>query len=177
MDKIKDIRVNRRGHNTVLQLKVNGRWHSIPTDTRNKAGAFKTPLTVDRKQLAAENSRIARNISTHETKTGMSAKADATELSLTTRISFLQGEDSGSRKWFTLPMGVAGQSKFLIVNFVGVGPTYPKVYFKTVEDDETEYIATNNGQVLHLICDGTYWHVLGIHDTSDTNAPGAWDTN
>lgn len=171
MDKDK-IKIRYTGGKPRLEITDKGKRFSVPLDLKKKTVVKKRPHMGKLKTDKLRQERYNRP----ETRTGMTAPGDATLLSVKTRISFLRAEDTGSRRWFSLPMGVNGQEKMLIVTFVGVAPTLPKIKITTQQGDEV-YTAGKNGQVLHLICDGTCWYPVTPIDTADANGPGKWDVD
>ena len=166
------IRLKSRKGQKVLEIWQNGRWHSIELETRQKSVVKERPRQKTLKVKKLRQDRYNKP----ESREGMAAPEDATVLSVKTRVSYLKTVDAGLKKWFSLPMGTEGQEKILIVREIGVSPTLPKIKITTKQGDEV-YVGEKKGQVLHLICDGTYWYPVTSIDSTDANGPGKWNVD
>ena len=101
---------------------------------------------------------------------------DKVSIRLTNRVSFLSGVATARRNYI-LNTGYNGQEKFLIIKSYSGAGNEPKIWVKTKQNDNTIFTASKEGQVLHLISDGTYWYPLNGISTAGTNDPGDWTTN
>ena len=159
----------------MLEISNRGKTSYIELDRRLPKKKRLQSLSSRKKHKKQPVIRTLETTRKPQTITGMPG-GDKTTIGLTQRVSFLQGAAVGRRN-FQLPMGYEGQEKILVVKSYAVGAE-PKVYLKTKQDDNTIYTATKVGQVLNLICDGTYWYLLGTrYSLSGSEDPGEWTTN
>jgi len=167
------IRVRTKGRGARLEVYSGGRWHSIQLDRSNqRTNKHKPAILSSAKTLRREAVRV----STPNTQVGLSG-GDKESISLKTRITYLKGEAT-NKKAFELPMGVNGQEKILIVQETTGGTQFPEITLKTQQDDATKYTSAKKGQVLHLICDGTYWYLVSTgYSTSGSDDVGEWTTS
>jgi len=168
-----EIRVRTRGRGARLEIFSGGRWHSVQLDKAvQRTNKMKPEILSRPKTIRDEIIRIK----TPNTQTGMSG-GDKTSISLKTRITYLRGVAT-NRKSFELEMGSNGQEKILIVTETTSGTQYPEITLKTQQNNSTKYTSTKKGQVLHLICDGTYWYLLSTgYSTAGSHDVGEWTTS
>jgi hypothetical protein len=165
------IRIKKTGKGQVLQVNIAGKWHNIST---NEHFPPRERRDIHLKKFKRNNVKRKLEHKVPTTQVGMSG-GDRTSINLTNRVSFLTGTAS-LRRDFQLPMGYEGQEKILVVKNYSTGNNV-KVFVKTHQNDNTIYTANKKGQVLHFVCDGTYWYLVSTRYSTGGNEPGEWTTN
>ena len=167
-----NIKIVKTSKGAVLQVKLNGKWKSIPIDTKRKS-AMKTKNPRDFRQKKLKLDR-----GTTEVQLGLDGASivdNAISLSTTKRVSGCNSDTS--KIWFKLDMGKPGAIK-VILHQSRKNSVNMKVVMKTIVSNTQVFESSQAGNVLWLVCDGTYWYPLseGISYTSGSGAPTAWTT-
>jgi hypothetical protein len=168
----KDIKIKKTAKGTVLQAKIAGKWHSVQLDTKRKSGVQKPDRRIER----AKKQTLDRG--TVQVELGIEGAAiidNAIALSAIRRVSGCISDTS--KIFFELPMGKPGQIK-IILHQERNNSTNMKVVMKTIVSNVQVFESSQAGNVLWLVCDGTYWYPLSeeINYTSGSGAPTAWTT-
>ena len=162
-------RILKTGKGMIFQVYKGSKWHNITTTSKV---SDKERRNIHKTKLIKKNREAQALHKEPNSQKGLGGGDKAT-ITLDNRITFLIGEVSRSN--FELPIGYSGQEKILIVKSFSVG-NQPKVYIKTNQNNATVFTSTEEGQVLHLICDGTYWCVVNNISTAGSYDPGEWTT-
>jgi hypothetical protein len=168
MASTKDIKVVNTGKGIVLQAKLNGKWHSVVLDKRKSA-----PKKEDLRLTKGLKQKL--DIGSAQVELGLEGgplTGTAVTLSPTRRVSGCNSDTS--KIWFDLPMGRPGMIKIILHQSISSAVNM-KIKMKTIQSATQTFESSTAGNVLWLICDGTYWYPLSEEITkAGAGAPTSW---